>query len=598
MRKLIYILLFVGGSVFGQTRYYVDNTGTGDTLATISEVNALSLSAGDTVSFKRGCLWNVIDDTPLVIGANEDGTSGSPIVLNTYGSGLKPIITARDTIDGADQTVNWADQGSNVWRFNFGSSETQRFWVDGTEMTKAANTSVDATDRFRYSNPYIYFYSVGNPASNYSLFEHTGASEVNYHVYIQGDYIYLISLDLRGSYLGLIVQDCRGVVIDSCNIGDSADEIGIYWDGGDLGEIKNCILDTKCTIDISDWDNPTYTEDGINIRGRTDTLLIHDNYFKNWQHGAVHPFTNSTSDTLRHVWIYDNEFTAPDITYGYGINVNTNPEASPDMRIFRNYIHDIPLFNAFSCDGVMIYNNIISNIFGNDYFTDSFRSSGLYFYQNSGGAVAINNKVYNNTIVDCEDGGIVINNSTGTTVKSGNEIANNLIYNCGIQNDPDLTGFNFALKLELSGQEYWGITTYRNNGFYSPNNVTGDSLIYYGKIGGEFHSDNWTGISGFNSQNLVDNNGYPDTIQNNFMLDTSPFVDYEGGDYRLAESVNAINAGIDVGLTTDFLGNEIVGLPDVGAYEYDGEAPVSPSTTRYSFSTPLRLNGKTLIIRQ
>lgn len=39
-------------------------------------------------------------------------------------------------------------------------------------------------------------------------------------------------------------------------------------------------------------------------------------------------------------------------------------------------------------------------------------------------------------------------------------------------------------------------------------------------------------------------------------------------DYRLRSGSPAINAGVDVGLTTDFLGKPIRGLPDIGAYEF------------------------------
>jgi hypothetical protein len=39
-------------------------------------------------------------------------------------------------------------------------------------------------------------------------------------------------------------------------------------------------------------------------------------------------------------------------------------------------------------------------------------------------------------------------------------------------------------------------------------------------------------------------------------------------DYRLKSSSPCKNAGVDVGLTTDFLGKPIRGLPDIGAYEY------------------------------
>lgn len=39
-------------------------------------------------------------------------------------------------------------------------------------------------------------------------------------------------------------------------------------------------------------------------------------------------------------------------------------------------------------------------------------------------------------------------------------------------------------------------------------------------------------------------------------------------DYSLVSNSPAINAGIDVGLTSDILGNPIIGSPDIGAYEY------------------------------
>jgi len=46
------------------------------------------------------------------------------------------------------------------------------------------------------------------------------------------------------------------------------------------------------------------------------------------------------------------------------------------------------------------------------------------------------------------------------------------------------------------------------------------------------------------------------------------FVNFATGDYRLQAGSPCINAGVDIGLTTDYAGNAIVGLPDIGAYEY------------------------------
>jgi hypothetical protein len=51
-------------------------------------------------------------------------------------------------------------------------------------------------------------------------------------------------------------------------------------------------------------------------------------------------------------------------------------------------------------------------------------------------------------------------------------------------------------------------------------------------------------------------------------VSTRTFTAYT--DYRLKAGSPAINAGTDVGLTTDFLGKPIRGLPDIGAYEFYG----------------------------
>lgn len=55
-----------------------------------------------------------------------------------------------------------------------------------------------------------------------------------------------------------------------------------------------------------------------------------------------------------------------------------------------------------------------------------------------------------------------------------------------------------------------------------------------------------------------------DNFENTDPLMTNP----AGLDFTLTSASPAINAGIDVGLTTDFAGNPIIGLPDIGAYEY------------------------------
>jgi hypothetical protein len=83
--------------------YYVDNVGGRDTnngmspssaFATISKVNSLKLTGGQTVEFLAGDEWHE------QLNVAQSGTSGSPITYTSYGNGPQPIISAADTVSG------------------------------------------------------------------------------------------------------------------------------------------------------------------------------------------------------------------------------------------------------------------------------------------------------------------------------------------------------------------------------------------------------------------------------------------------------------------------------------------------------------------
>ncbi|WP_138756102.1 3-keto-disaccharide hydrolase [Paenibacillus sinopodophylli] len=83
------------------TTYYVDatagndaNTGTSSTNAwrTLPKVNSTIFSPGDRILLKSGSIWN-----NQYLDLQGSGTSGSPIVVDSYGSGSKPLINFGDT---------------------------------------------------------------------------------------------------------------------------------------------------------------------------------------------------------------------------------------------------------------------------------------------------------------------------------------------------------------------------------------------------------------------------------------------------------------------------------------------------------------------
>ncbi|MFY9110504.1 MAG: choice-of-anchor Q domain-containing protein [Desulfomonilia bacterium] len=62
-------------------------------------------------------------------------------------------------------------------------------------------------------------------------------------------------------------------------------------------------------------------------------------------------------------------------------------------------------------------------------------------------------------------------------------------------------------------------------------------------------------------------------FDNNILATDPLLMDIVGGDYRLREGSPAIDAGINVGLSSDYRGWPLVGLPDIGAYEFGASPP-------------------------
>jgi len=81
------------------------------------------------------------------------------------------------------------------------------------------------------------------------------------------------------------------------------------------------------------------------------------------------------------------------------------------------------------------------------------------------------------------------------------------------------------------------------------------------------------------------------TVSNNIEQTDPKMVNPYGFDFRLQPTGPAINAGVDVGLTTDFSGNGIVGLPDIGAYEsVPSGIAISNPETGAKFTAPASIS--------
>ena len=101
LKKIVWffcLILLVFPSTLLAATYYVDtasgndsNTGTsqGSAWQTVSKVNSASLEPSDTVLFKRGQTFSGDLDS------SENGSSGAPITISSFGSGPPPGALTR-----------------------------------------------------------------------------------------------------------------------------------------------------------------------------------------------------------------------------------------------------------------------------------------------------------------------------------------------------------------------------------------------------------------------------------------------------------------------------------------------------------------------
>jgi len=118
---LLVLFFLTVSQALGQTRYYVSASGNdqndGRSIAnafkSIDRVNNLSLQAGDSVLFHRG------DTFRGTLFVRQSGSTERPIVIATFGTGAKPILS------GSQPLTGWVSIGGNIWQSSCQSCGSQ-----------------------------------------------------------------------------------------------------------------------------------------------------------------------------------------------------------------------------------------------------------------------------------------------------------------------------------------------------------------------------------------------------------------------------------------------------------------------------------------
>ena len=113
MKNLLPVLLMIFCFTANATTYYFsasgndanDGTSTSTPWKTLSKFNSVfaSKSPGDNFLFNRGDVFY----GKIII--SRSGSSGLPITIGAYGTGVKPVITGFTSVSG------WTSLGSNIW---------------------------------------------------------------------------------------------------------------------------------------------------------------------------------------------------------------------------------------------------------------------------------------------------------------------------------------------------------------------------------------------------------------------------------------------------------------------------------------------------
>jgi hypothetical protein len=302
---------------------------------------------------------------------------------------------------------------------------------------------------------------------------------------------------------------------------------GAYLHGGHVTGASDNITFNDCIFrwNGGQWNGSTYLGNGFEVNGGATNLTInHGSAYQNFDAGYSVQMLNTNpalSDiTIDGVTAYQNRMTGVEILAGSGDGTMTN--VTVKNSTLRNndgtgwagtHVNEsgiyVDSYIAANMSNIAIQYNLI---YGNGL-------RGIYTLLNAAGAVpvfAYNNTIYNNGI--------------------------------GVVNTATLTLKNNIVAQNASGEINTTTTiTSDYNDFY---HSAGGAFMTYDSATHTFaqwqaHSQDAAGIS----------------VDPLFVSTT---------DFRLRAGSPAINAGVNVGLTSDYSGKSIIGLPDLGAYEYSG----------------------------
>ncbi len=585
MKKLIILSVFLllNALLFAQNTWYVRPAFTGQTYGTEDGTsyenawNGLEILNGKFQDGTIGptdeiyiCGRHVFHDTlpyNLIaiqgkIGIKSGQDSLHHLVIRGDYPGDSGIIWGHSRMDYED----WNNRGNNVWSIGLHASYTYNWYFQDIETTDPENPIIlgvanDFSDLENspgkmylpppYDSLFVHLTDNGNPT--HRVYSYFFGYSFDWDKYINNfaplHFITFKNLTLY-AVSGLPSQyNHHHLRWDGCKIAWERNYGISFWKGQDYNEVVNC--------DIGWCGNGVYGIDNSD-EGGANHIVIKDNHFHDI--GVLPEQQNSDEHAIGLQggtgWIIEDNYIercgSGPLLYAFTNQRLTN------MVIRYNFIKDCDPDGSATGYGIATQCN-------NNSFSDK---SGIEIYNN----IVVNCKVgirlqfedvqdcYNNTIYGCESSFASGRNYAGKGARVN--FKNNISANAGLYHIHWFSGADtISLRsdynlFDIDGPKFYWV--------YVPDYINERNFAQWQAL-------QWDSCT-FDPHSVLD---IP-------LFENSSGTFSEPGDFKLTATSPAIDAGIDVGLVTDFAGNPIVGMPDIGAYEFQDPLAIE-------YLTPLRV---------
>ncbi|MFE4570752.1 CBM96 family carbohydrate-binding protein [Paenibacillus chitinolyticus] len=434
------------------TAYYVDsaagndaNSGTSQAQAwkTLAKVNATTFQPGDQILFKSGGVWNG------QLWPKGSGTDGSPIVIDKYGTGSKPVI------NGGGSNFNQTVYNSSK-TYNTGTVflRNQEYWeIKNLEVTNDDNFSVENND------------SAALRAGIFVVIDANESDRVYNHIYIRNNDVH----DVDGSNNagpkenGGIITVIQGTAATSTrtyarfndvrienNSIRKVDRVGIRA-AAHSNYVNDDSFSTTSTRTYGNWNTNVYIGHNHLEDVGGDSIILRDTDGALVEYNVANRFGTRVASTnaIAAIWLAVAKNTVLQYNEAFGGPASNQDGCAWDFDLYLenttyqyNYSHDNPMGHVLMMgtnkNDVMRYH--ISQNEGN-----------IIRHFNANEATPAS--IYNNVFYYNGASHKVIGGNDAT--KTGYQFTNNIFYNA---NPSVTTNWGTAAN--------WGQTSFSNNIFY------------------------------------------------------------------------------------------------------------------------------------